>query len=312
MNFTQLNVFREVMRSGSISQTARKLGRTQPAISLAIKNLEQSLDLKLFERRGRQLVPVPEAQYLLAEASEILDRMTAVSSTMKSLRNTQSGNLNVAVMPGPSAFIFPRFISQITARNTDFLITLSSRSSGQIRELANTQSIDFGFADFDEPTGRAPQYHAEIISTDCFCALHPDHHMAGRDRLTAQDLVGEPIGMLHGDHPLPRKLEKIFHEADAHLNSVVSSQFFLPLIPFISSGHCCSIVDPLTMITEQELNISKGQVTFLPFDAAVRYEYAILVPLHRPPSLLARRIKSEWAKELLAMLQAVGASPVCH
>ncbi len=58
MNFTQLTVFREVMDSGSISQTAKKLGRTQPAISLAIKNLERSLGLSLFERRGRQLVPV--------------------------------------------------------------------------------------------------------------------------------------------------------------------------------------------------------------------------------------------------------------
>ena len=50
MNFTQLTVFREVMESGSISQTARKLGRTQPAISLAIKTLEKSLGLSLFDR----------------------------------------------------------------------------------------------------------------------------------------------------------------------------------------------------------------------------------------------------------------------
>jgi len=111
MNFTQLTVFREVMESGSISQTARKLGRTQPAISLAIKNLERSLGLSLFERRGRRLVPVPEAQYLLVEATMVLDRLSTVSGTMKGLKSAQTGSLNVAAMPGPSAYVFPRFVS---------------------------------------------------------------------------------------------------------------------------------------------------------------------------------------------------------
>ena len=64
MNLTQLRVFCEIMKSGSISKTANTLGRTQPAVSLAVKNLEQTLGFKLFERQGRQLVPVPEAAYL--------------------------------------------------------------------------------------------------------------------------------------------------------------------------------------------------------------------------------------------------------
>jgi DNA-binding transcriptional LysR family regulator len=65
MNLTQLTVFCEVMSSGSISQTAKTLGRTQPAITLSIKKLEDSLGIRLFKREGRRLVPVPEAQYLL-------------------------------------------------------------------------------------------------------------------------------------------------------------------------------------------------------------------------------------------------------
>jgi DNA-binding transcriptional LysR family regulator len=58
MNLTQLSAFRAVMTSASLSDAARKLGRTQPAVSLAIRSLEDTLGMKLFERRGRQLVPV--------------------------------------------------------------------------------------------------------------------------------------------------------------------------------------------------------------------------------------------------------------
>ncbi|WP_298835834.1 LysR family transcriptional regulator [uncultured Roseobacter sp.] len=309
MNFTQLTVFREVMESGSVSQTAKKLGRTQPAISLAIKNLERSLGLSLFERRGRRLVPVPEAQYLLAEATMVLDRLSTVTGTMKGLRSAETGSLNVAAMPGPSAYIFPRFISRNIGSDASFQTTISSRSSPQIRELASTQSIDFGFADFDAPEGKSPQYYSEIISSNCFCAVNRDHVLAQNERITISDLDGHSIGTLHGNHPFPRKLVQAFQQENATFKSNIAAQFFLPLIPFISLGHCCAIVDPLTVVTEQELNIAGGQVVFLPFDAPIRYEYATLTPLHRPPSQLATRVKDSWMESLFTMFDEMGAGP---
>ena len=309
MNLTQLTVFREVMESGSISQTARKLGRTQPAISLAIKNLEKSVGLALFERRGRRLIPVPEAQYLMAEAAEILDRLTTVSGTMKELKSAQAGSLNLATMPGPSAFIFPRFISENVAIDAGFQTTISSRSTAQIRELASTQSIDFGFADFDEPVGRKPQYDVEIISANCYCAVPRSHRLAGQSAVTISDLDGTPIGTLHDDHPLPRKLAQAFQNEGASFTSNIATQFFLPLIPFISAGHCCAIIDPLTVLTEREMNIAKGQIVFMPFKAPVRYKYATMTPSHRPPSQLATRIKDAWMRKLFLMLQEIGAAP---
>jgi DNA-binding transcriptional LysR family regulator len=307
MNFTQLTVFREVMESGSISQTAKKLGRTQPAISLAIKNLERSLGLSLFERRGRRLVPVPEAQYLLAEATMVLDRLSTVSGTMKGLRSAETGSLNVAAMPGPSAYVFPRFISKNIGSDANFQTTISSRSSPQIRELASTQSIDFGFADFDEPEGKLPQYNSEIISSDCFCALHRDHVLAQNETVTIADLDGQSIGTLHGNHPFPRNLAQAFEQERASFESHIATQFFLPLIPFISLGHCCAIVDPLTVVTERELDISSSQVVFVPFDAPIRYEYATLTPLHRPLSQLATRVKDNWMESLFTMIDEIGA-----
>ena len=307
MNFTQLTVFREVMETGSISQTAKNLGRTQPAISLALKNLERSLGLSLFERRGRRLVPVPEAQYLLAEATMVLDRLSTVSRTMKGLRSAETGRLNVAAMPGPSAYIFPRFISQNIAPDDRFQTTISSRSSPQIRELASTQSIDFGFADFDEPEGKQPQYNSEIISSDCFCALHRDHPLAQNETVTIADLDGQSIGTLHGNHPFPRKLAHVFEQENASFETHIAAQFFLPLIPFISLGHCCAIVDPLTVVTERELDISSGHIVFIPFDAPIRYEYATLTPRHRPLSQLATRVKDSWMESLFTIINDIGA-----
>ncbi|WP_170384068.1 LysR family transcriptional regulator [Ruegeria atlantica] len=309
MNLTQLTVFREVMETGSISQTARKLNRTQPAISLALKNLEKSLGLTLFERKGRRLVPVPEAHYLLAETTGILDRLSTISNTMEGLIKGHSGSLNIATMPGPSAFLFPRFISQSVGENPEIRITLSTRSSPQIMELAGTQNIDFGFADFEYSVGREPQYSAELIRADCFCAVDRESPLASCTSLTISDLDGVPMGGLHATHPFQKKIRREFQDACADYNPTVTCQYFLPLIPFVSSGQCCSIVDPLTVATEHEMNLSNGKVAFVPFKEPLRYEYALLEPDHRPPSQLALKIKAGWKAEVLKMLEGVKANP---
>ena len=109
-----------------------------------------------------------EAHYLLAETRDILDRMNSVAGTMKSLQSGQRGNLNVACMPGPFTFLFPRFVSRYVGDNPDIRVSLSSRTSPQIRELAATQGIDFGFSDM---IGRAPSegtFGQETIAADCF------------------------------------------------------------------------------------------------------------------------------------------------
>jgi len=228
---------------------------------------------------------------------------------MKGLKSAQAGSLNVAAMPGPSAYVFPRFISQSVSPDASFQTTISSRSSPQIRELASIQSIDFGFADFDEPEGKLPQYHSETMSSDCFCVLHRDHALAQNETVTVAELDGQSIGMLQGNHPFPRKLRRAFEQEGASFETHIAAQFFQPLIPFISLGHCCAIVDPLTVVTERELDISGGQVVFVPFDAPVRYEYATLTPLHRPLSQLAARVKDSWLETLFTMIDEIGAHP---
>jgi DNA-binding transcriptional LysR family regulator len=309
MNLIQLTVFREVMETGSVSQTAKKLNRTQPAISLAIKGLEKSLGLTLFERRGRRLIPVPEAHYLLAETTGILDQLSTLSTTMEGLLKGNLGSLNIATMPGPSALLFPQFISGSVGENPDIRITLSTRSSPQVIELAGTQNIDFGFADFEHSIGKQPQYSAEIISADCFCAVDRHHAFAMQKNLTVNDLNGVPMGGLHATHPFQRKIRQEFQSAGSDYNPTVTCQYFLPLIPFVSSGQCCTIVDPLTVATELELNMSKGKVVFIPLKAPIRYEYAILKPTHRPPSQLALKIMAGWRDEVIHRLNEVDANP---
>lgn len=311
MKLHQLTVFREVMTSGSVSQAARRLGRTQPAISLSLKELEASLGISLFEREGRRLIPVPEAHYLLAEANEVLDRLSTVSRTMKSLVNARSGSLKVAAMPGPSSYLFPRYISKVLNDFSDLKLTLSMRTSQQILELVATQSIDFGFADIDVQLEKRTGFlTAESFSSRCFCALPTAHGLSQKTAISWQDLHDQPMGGLHSSHPLQKRIHLAFQAQGARYNQVIESQFFIPLLQFVAQGQCCAIVDPLTVASEQQSGLNRGAVVFRPLVEDLRYDCAIFVPRLRPMSQLARRVKEGWKAELLKIMNDLDADPL--
>ncbi|GAA6208662.1 LysR family transcriptional regulator [Cognatishimia sp. WU-CL00825] len=303
MNVPQLSAFCEVMKTGSVSQAARNLGRTQPAISLSIKSLEEILGVTLFRREGRQLLPVPEAQYLFAEASNILARLNTVKGTMNSLSQGLSGELNVSAMPGPSTYLFPQFIAESTRKNENILVSLSSRSTQQIRELVGAQMLDFGFADASDVVDPNALYSEEVISGQCLCAVPAGHPLARKSKVSIKDLDGAPLGTLQSGHPLHLKTLKAFEENGAQFRQKVDSQIILPMMQFVNEGLCIVITDPLSALTQQQTQPLGSRITFVPLADPILYNYAILTPRHRPVSQLAKRILTGWRDRLALYLQ---------
>ena len=134
MDLRKLEVFNEVMLTGSVSKAGRNLGRTQPAISSQIAGLEEEVGYKLFERRGGRLHPLPEAHFLHAETQEILTRLNSLQRTMREAGTLEAGHLRVASMPVHAEFLIPRLISRFVRDRPDVSVTLVSQSSGLVFE----------------------------------------------------------------------------------------------------------------------------------------------------------------------------------
>ncbi|MEP3275804.1 MAG: LysR substrate-binding domain-containing protein [Stappiaceae bacterium] len=304
-----MSAFRAVMTSVSISDAARKLGRTQPAISLAIRSLEESLGLKLFERKGRQLVPVPEAHYLHAESQEILDRLSSVTRTMRGLAGGNAGALNVTAMPGPAAFVFPRFVASVIDDIEKVNLSITSRSSQQIEELARSQNIDFGFCDAPTVVNENAQFHIDTISAECFVAMPTSHALASQERIAVKSLDDVPIGALQPAHTHQQRTLSLFAEAGVTFRKVIESQTFMPLLQFVRTGKCLALVDPLSVVNEVEFTSSDSEVVFRRLERSLRYDYAILSPLHRPSSRVAMKVRAAWRRHLYSLLDQIDADP---
>ena len=257
------------------------------------------------------MVPVPEAHYLFDEAEEIIGRLEGITGTMQALSEARTGHLNLATMPGPASHLMPQFLSREIgpqgAEGDGITVSLATRTSPQIRQLASSQSIDFGFGDFQEGTGNARLFDEDVIPAQCLCALPVNHPLAGRERISLADLDGQRIGALSGGHPLTARMTAALEEAGARCQQVVHCQFFVPLIHFIAAGQCIALVDPLTAVTEAATHHGAPRVVFRPLTQPIAYSYAIYSPVHRPLSRLAERFRAGWRAQVCAHLEDLGA-----
>lgn len=276
------------MRSGSISEAARTLGRTQPAVSSTISGLETELELKLFIREQGRLVPTPEAEFFLEEAEAILTRLETSKRTLRGLANREQGQLRIVGTPETSEGFLPSILSTFVADKPSVKIALTSRPAAEIGELIAAQQFDIGLTDTPHVRKAFTQIDFDLV---CMCAVPATDPLASRDVITPAELDGYPLALLHGEHLSHRQTVSRFREAGADLNQRFELHTARPGLQLVEAGLCALICDMITAFTAQEKNrlgFGPPQIVFRPFRPRIQNSLSILTPAHRPSSIMAK------------------------
>lgn len=300
--------FREVMLTGSISEAARNLFRTQPAISATIAGLEGELECKLFSRRGGRLHPVPEAHYLFEEVEQILARLENTERTMKGLVNLDQGVLRIVAMPGPSVFLLPQMISDFVKDRPEIKVDLVTRSSAQVIQMMSTQFYDIGLADHIESYSQvtsSPLIVHDIMEFECLCAMRFDDPLAKKKIIHARDLDKMPMAVLQSGHTTRIQAKSAFEGAGVTFNVRFEAQYFIPLLTFVQNDLAYSIVDPWSARSYAENCVGGNQLVFRPFAPAVSLKALIITPSQRPLSSLANSFQTFLKQELAKINEEV-------
>ncbi|WP_299176725.1 LysR substrate-binding domain-containing protein [uncultured Neptuniibacter sp.] len=300
LSFKQLQAFREVMRTGSISEAARTLNRTQPAVSALINTLEDELGLKLFERQRGRLIKKPEAQYFLTEADAILERLTHCTKTMKEIADLQEGRLRIACMPASSQFMMPRLLADFVRDKPKVKVALMMRASAIIEEWIASQQYDVGLAETPAPNGAIS---LETFELSCVCALRHDDPLTEKAVITPEDLSGLPLATLQEDHPNLLSTQAAFAKVGAELNTRFELRNFQPALKLVEEGLCYCICDPITASSYYEYQPESHKLCFRPFTPEVQLSVSILQPAHRPASQLTSAFIELLREDLLTINQ---------
>lgn len=299
MKISQMTVFCEVMETGSVSQAARNLNRTQPSVSALIAALEEEIGLQLFERRGGRLHPVPEARYLHEECQDILRRVDGVTQTVRRVKQLEQGELKIASMPGPAAFLLPRLIVDHDAVHPGIQTTLVSRSSPAVYQLTAAQQFDVGIADHRlGDINNSAMLESHTVSFECLCAVPADSPLAQLSAVGPRELDGLPMGSLLEHHATSQLLVAAFLDAGVKLNIRYTTQYFMPLLNFVERGVAHVVLDPLSAESYRIYRGDNAGVVFRPFIPAIPFDVAILTPSARTISMIARNFRDRVLADL--------------
>jgi DNA-binding transcriptional LysR family regulator len=263
-----LEVFHAVMEEGSISTAAKRLNLSQPAVSVALANLEHDLGFALFHRSKGAFTATTEAQLLHEETEQSLLAVGRFASRAKQIRDGGAGSIRVATFGGPAINFLPRIISEFTSKRPKIEIDLQVRSSRQVLPLVGGGQADIGLVEV--PTS-SPSLEFEMFAFECVCLVRQDSQLAQVDVITPRHLDGHQVIGIMPTHVIDRQVERVFADEGIELVSPIKSYFFAIARNLVRDGVGVAIVDPANGL----LDLADG-VLGRPFRPVVRYEMSVV------------------------------------
>ncbi len=143
MDLNKLRTFTVVAKYGSVSKAAESLYRTQPAISNQLKDLEQELRIKLFERKHARVYLTHEGEALYKQASSILSELDDVVVRLRDDRLHTEGLIKIAVEHDTVSYLLPTLLAQFKVNFPRVCFEIIPSSYGKIDELLLHNEVDF-------------------------------------------------------------------------------------------------------------------------------------------------------------------------
>jgi DNA-binding transcriptional LysR family regulator len=189
ITFRQIDAFRTVVSTGTVTEAAAMLGVSQPAVSRLISDLEAEVGYPLFERSGRVLVPTPEARLLVDEVRRTVSGMERIKETAAAIGHFGHSRLSVVATPSFASQLAPDLVGRFAAQRPEAMARLEIEGNDDTVEWMVSQNFDFGFT---TSVPANPSFdHLLIREDNVYCVVPPGHPLAARTHVRAQDLAGE-------------------------------------------------------------------------------------------------------------------------
>jgi len=193
LNLDQLHSFVEVVQLCSFTAAARRLGLSQPAVSLQIRQLEARCGLQLVERVGKTVLPTPAGRDLIAHAERIRAEAERALEAMQVHKDGGAARLRIGTGPTILAFLLPPVLLDLRERCPSLELAITTGTVAHVVDQLLSNAVDLGFA-------ALPLEESELlvtpVRTDEMMAMLPAGEADIPDVITPADvarrtLIGE-------------------------------------------------------------------------------------------------------------------------
>lgn len=280
----QLEYFLAVIDEGSISAAARRLHISQAATSMALQQLERSLNAELLSRSAaRRAQPTPAGQSLMPHARRVIQSVADATESVRDDHSQMRGVLRVISSMTVSPHVLPLLLAHFAEHHPEVRVEISERSVVEIHEALSRGEADLGVvyarqasADFNQTVIEDGHQHVMLP------ARHP---LSLRDSVRLGELIEEPL-ILVDIPPSVERVTQLIRDLGLEPSVRWTSGNFETVRSLVGYGLGWSFVNivPFTCTTYDGLEV--GYVPIV--DDIPSNPVVAMIPRHHEPSARVR------------------------
>jgi DNA-binding transcriptional LysR family regulator len=253
MHLQDLNVFVMVASERSFSKAAKKLHRTQPAVSQAVHRIEEELGDRLFDRSSRN-GSLTEAGVLLREHAVRLLRMASeAEAAVRELQQVRRGRVLIGANEAAVHSVLP-MVQRFAEAHPNAQVEVRRVPSRQMATELLQRTLDFGVLTFQPPEKGLQSI--SLGSDELVMLAHPKHPLAARKRVTIEE-VGREVVIAHNDpSPTRERVLRLYERRHAPINIQIALPSLDGIKRAVEMGVGVAVLPRRCALTE----IARGQL----------------------------------------------------
>jgi LysR family hydrogen peroxide-inducible transcriptional activator len=198
MTLTELKYIVAVARERHFGKAADACFVSQPTLSVAVKKLEEELDVKLFERSANEITVTPLGEEIVRQAQSVLEQAANIKDIAKRGKDPLAGALKLGVIYTIAPYLLPDLVRQVITHLPQMPLMLQENFTVKLLEMLRTGEIDCAI--LAEPFPDAGLAVAPLYDEPFFAAVPMQHPLAKLSSVTTEALKSETMLLLGSGH----------------------------------------------------------------------------------------------------------------
>lgn len=258
MELTQLEFFTTVVEEGSFSKAAERVYRTQPAVSIAIRRLEEEIGTKLFERSQKTPTLTEAGELVYDYAKRMLSLRDQALGALEELRSLKRGRVRIGANESTSLYLLPHLILDYRKQHPNVKVEIYRHTSEQLPREVLDRNVDFALLAYEPESSDLASF--PILRDELVLIMHPGHRLSKLDSVTIKEL-GKESFLAHNVKAASRqRVIEAFAQHHTPLNITLELATIETIKRFVQMKVGLAFV-PRMCVTEE---LERGSLTTIP------------------------------------------------
>jgi DNA-binding transcriptional LysR family regulator len=299
MELTQLRYFVTIAETSSFTEAAARLHVSQPALSYQIKQLENELGARLFERTSRRVSLSTDGRAFLPLAQAVLYKADEARHVMEERLGAESGDVTFGTIPSVGAQVVPHILSTFRANFPGVTVHLLEAGSQELERSVLDGQADFAIMSTPAVTERLEV--TPLMVEELFLVLPLHHELAKRPSVSIRQLADEEFVLLGGSYTLTKQILGFCHRAGFEPRVAYRTDTLESLRSFVRHGLGVSILPRLAL----EYPIDE-MLTSVPFEEGLTRDLNLIRAKDRYAAVATRALMVHVRTTLLSTFATMG------